>query len=198
MANYLIPVPFIRKREGGLSNDFNDSASSDMCPYYHFGVQYHTSNGWSWREWSEIKGVTPDSASLWFSLSIPSMYDATNQNWADLFKQYYWDKLLLDSVDYQPLANLLADWAFNAGVESALSHFEAIIGVKLPDVIGVNENDVALLPSQTYIYKTLLTIREKFYEILAAKYPKDEEFLNGWEKRVQDLIAFNQALEVHI
>ena len=191
-------VPFIRKKEGGLSFDTNDKASKNPCPYAYYGKQgCHTSNGWTWEEWSSVRGVTPDSATEWYQLSIPSYYDQTNSIWTELFKKYYWDLIQGDFIISQRIANAIVDWLFNSGKWAEINTqklLDALFNdhLTIDGCFGSLTINAINSADEPTLYADIIEKRKQFYQI-AATNPGQSKYLDGWLKRVDDLTAYNQT-----
>lgn len=107
MAKHLHIVPFLKKWEGGLSKNPNDSASSYYCPTSYKGVfGYHTNKGITYKTWVSFFGRNNDDR----------FYAMSDEDWGVIFKAGYWDKVKGDEINSQALANVAVSWAWGTGV----------------------------------------------------------------------------------
>lgn len=106
MANYLLIVPHIYQREGGLSKNPADNASAWPVPD---GSGYHTNKGITWKtftDWASRLGYTATPALF---------YQMPSSIWGKIFKVGYWDGIYGDKLNSQALANMFVDGRFIGG-----------------------------------------------------------------------------------
>lgn len=185
MANYKHIIPFIKKAEGGLSKDTNDSASANPVPD---GSGYHTNKGITWITWSGVFGITPSSRQRFYTM--------TDDDWGLIFKPFYWDVILGDKINSQKVADCIVDWVWGSGkhypellVQEVLNHFfsqhigeDGTFGnATVASINSVDENE---------LYKDIIQKHSDFYNQLVIKNPKNSTFINGWKNRLANLTAF--------
>lgn len=139
---------------------------------------------------------------------VPTVEDLkrmTYEEWHDIFKKMFWDKMRADEIDNQSIANLCVNtiWGSGAGY---IKTIQGVVGVKGDGVVGpitlkaINEN-----PHPDYLFKRLWERRKKFFEDIVArdvaayerklgrkaterellKHTK-KRFLKGWLNRLND------------
>ncbi len=187
MANYKHIINFIKKAEGGLSKDTNDSASANPVPD---GSGYHTNKGITWTTWSNIFGTTADS--------IKRFYAMSDDDWGLVFKPHFWDAILGDKINSQKVADCIVDFVWGSGkhypeldVQDVLNHFFAqhltedgsFGDATIASINSVNEDD---------LFNDIIQKHESFYETLVAKNPNDAKFLGGWKNRLNNIVAFEK------
>jgi len=177
MADSKILVPFIKSAEGGYVNDPDDAGGA-------------TNKGVTYSVWKSIFGDTPDR--------FMAMND---EDWGRIFKQLYWDKIYADQIQSQRIANVLADWAYNAGsktpsidVQDILNHAfaqhlteDGQLGAQ--SITSINAAD------EETLYNDVIAKRLWFYDQCVASHPSNVKFLQGWKNRVQHLQEFNNTLK---
>ena len=192
MAQEILLSPFIKKTEGGLSRDTTDSASAHPCPYPYFGESgYHTNRGWTWSTWSQYFGVTPDSATQWYTM--------TDASWDALFTKAFWNKILGDQINSQRIANMIGDWFFNSGnyaeidaqkiLDSVFSNHLVVDGC-----FGTQTISAINSANEPEFYADITQKRRDFYQDIVTNNASQAKYLVGWNNRVNDLVAYSVAL----
>jgi lysozyme family protein len=117
------------------------------------------------------------------SLDIKNM---THEQAVGIYRRDYWNKIQGDLIISQAVANVIFDWAVNAGTGAATKQIQKILGLKQDGGFGpvtlaaVNRRGPALANEITQA-------RRGFYERLAAMDPaKYAKYLRGWLKRADD------------
>lgn len=139
---------------------------------------------------------------------VPTVEDLKNisyEEWFDIFKTMFWDRMKADEINNQSIANLCVNtiWGSGAGY---IKTIQGVVGVKCDGVVGsitlkaINEN-----PHPDWLFKRLWDRRKKFFEDIVerdvAKYEKKigrkaterelmthtkKRFLKGWLNRLND------------
>lgn len=153
------------KREGGFVNDPSDSGGP-TC----YGVTQRTLSAWKERECTvdEVRALTKEQAS-------------------EIYRAEYYFGPSIDSLPI-PLQAHVLDIATNAGPRTAVKMLQQALnelgaGIKEDGIIGPTTREACSKYDIVQINNTLVGLRLKFYEELAAKRPKDKKFLTGWKKR---------------
>ena len=110
-----------------------------------------------------------------------------------IYKKDYWDKLSLDELRHQAVANELFDTAVNAGVKVAAGFLQKAMNLLVEDdylkvdgIIG----SVTLDAVNKYCFtkgllKTLNGLQFMLYHKIVESKPKQKKFFRGWLKRVE-------------
>lgn len=110
MANYLIPVPFFLKKEGGLSKATTDAAHLYPSPCLHKGVYgWHTNKGVTWQT---FKG---NAQSLGYEASCFNFISMPMEIWAKIFKLRFWSFWDCDNIPYQSIADFMTWTVWGSG-----------------------------------------------------------------------------------
>lgn len=113
MANYKHIIPFVRKWEGGLSDSKHDTASKNPSPCTYQGRKgWHTNKGVTWQTFSG------NAKKLGYNATCSNFLTMPDYIWNKIFKMSYWDKLLLDEVKSQSIADIILSFAWGSGVGS--------------------------------------------------------------------------------
>ena len=101
----------------------------------------------------------------------------------EFYKSKFWDKMRLDEVKEQKIANEMMVFAVNAGIPIAVKTAQEIVGAVVDGVLG--SKTIAALneyPADKFdIEFDKLEIR--YYEKLAAANEKYVRYLKGWRNR---------------
>jgi len=113
-------------------------------------------------------------------------YDNKTQNEVRfVFKDKYWDKLKLDRVVSQDIANNIFLFGVLAGVSKGAKIAQRIIGTKDDGIIG-NKSLASLNVQDPKRFNKLFDNMEKeYFRELVANNDKYAKFLNGWKKRAE-------------
>lgn len=174
-------IAFIKKWEGGLSGDLNDSASSHMCPTPLKGKHYHTNIGITYAVWKAEFGSTNDHRFL----------NMNSKDWFIIFKKGYWDTMRADEFTSEEVAVFVTGMCWGSGKRQATKSLQqAIINC------GVNVVKDGLLGSKTIaaansidpqkLFDALTNERERFFKAIAKPGSKNAKFLKGWLRRLED------------
>ena len=195
MANYLIPIPFMKTSEGKLSDNPNDRAAANPCPFpFRDGKQYHTNCGWTWAVFSSIFGNTQAAANRFYAMDA--------EDWAACFKKVFWDAILGDSIESQRIANMIVDWIFTSGQYYPELHIQELINhvfkrhIAEDGHFGPATIDSINGADEELAYNSITLRRKQYYsDIVETAQSKGDHtqdgFLKGWLARVDNLVTFN-------
>lgn len=189
MANYIEAISFIKEREGGLSNNPHDTASSNPSPWTHAGKS----------DWHTNKGVTYTNfvnyaAKLGYAITADNFFVMPDGIWGKIFKTQYWDKMQLDNIKSEAIAVAIVDFAFNAGVGGATKSLKKFLfnnyKISVDSIPGiVSAINATAAKNEEDLFNKLLNHRKAFY--ISLSQPKNEK---GWLKRVDELKNFSSSL----
>ena len=101
---------------------------------------------------------------------------------ARFYKREFWDKLKLDLVTSQKIADEIFVFAINVGIPQAVKAAQRAAGVVVDGKIGP-KTLMALNKMDETVFDEVYDILEiDYYEMLAEK-PKFEKFVKGWRNR---------------
>ena len=198
MADYRRQIGFIKKWEGGMSNDPNDPAAAYPMPCYYAGQSgWHTNKGITWQTFSTY------ATSLGYSASCENFILMPDYIWLKVFKKKFWDAFALDSYNSQSIADIVVSWAWGSGHGGAYrqlarflntnyaaslpdgkSDFNVQTAAKVRDVF----NAITRRPNRERLtQEELIQHYRNFYISLNKPY-----YLNGWLNRLSELDSFTQ------
>ena len=137
--------------------------------------------------------------------SVKELKSITYEEWLDILKTMFWDKMRADEIHNQSIANLCVNTVWGSGPKY-IKNIQGVVGVMCDGIVGpitlkaINEN-----PHQDYLFQRLWNRRKKFFQdIVARDIARYEEkigrkateeellehtkkkFLNGWLNRLND------------
>jgi len=175
MANFLSFIPLIQAAEGGYQKYPNDSGN-----YNSRGELVGTNYGVSAKLYEKYLGYPPTEQ---------DMRNITKQEALNIFKQYYWDKLLADQINSQAVAETFVDMAINAGDRRAVKIMQRVLndyfnknlqidGIMGPKTLGaINSVDEAQL------FELYNQARENYYRSLSSF----ADWGRSWLRRIRIL-----------
>lgn len=173
-------IKFVKKWEGGLSRDKNDSASSFPCPTpYNGKTGWHTNAGITYAAWVNFYGNTKDA----------DFYRMPSDMWFNIFKKGYWDKVRGDSYISKNIAIFVTGMAWGSGSKQAATSLQRAInmcGVKIEidGAIGPLTIGAANAIEPRKLFDALANERERFFYAIGVG--KNTKFLRGWLNRLED------------
>ena len=170
MADFKTYAPFLSSWEGGYANNKNDNGGET-----YRGVTIAT-----WTAYCKRKGITAPLKKM------------SQAQWEDVMKGGYWDAIRASELRSQSVANQVADFAVNAGVNRAAITLQQAVNsanhntaLKVDGIIGAKTLAAANALNASTLYWAFRELRTNFYKSLASKSAKQTTFLKGWLRRVE-------------
>lgn len=201
MAKIDYIIPFTYKWEGGLSRATTDTASKNASPY--------TINGKT--GWHTNKGITypvfkAGATKYGYADTLENFKNMPEFIWLKIAKADYWDKLKLDTVKSQAVANIMFSWIWGSGYAwvPRISKFLESNGIKWEGGKWVGKtlklsSDFGLLASKLNELTNKIGEKKAFDELaeqkkeflLSLKQPANEK---GWLNRLNELKTYSYTL----
>ena len=161
MADYTKLVPFIRKWEGGFSNNPKDKGGATN------------------------KGVTLATYRMVYgkNKTVNDLKNMSDKEWEHIFKIYYWNKWKADEIKNQSIANILVDWCWMSGY-GTIKKIQALFGLKQDGIVGNKTISCINSQNQEEVFKRIWNRRKQFYESIVKNNPSQKVFLKGWMNRL--------------
>lgn len=174
-------IAFVKKWEGGLSSDPNDSAASCMCPTPLKGKHYHTNIGITYAVWKQEFGPGNDHRFL----------NMSSEDWFRIFKKGYWDTMRADEFTSEECAVFIVGMCWGSGKRQATKSLQqAIINCGVNVVkdgqLGPKTIQAANSIDPCDLFTALTNERERFFRAIAKPGSKNAKFLKGWLNRLKD------------
>jgi lysozyme family protein len=155
-------LAFVLAREGGFSNNPNDSGGATMK-----GVTQRVYDAYRQR-----KGLALRTVAL--------IEDAELQ---DIYRTGYWTPTCCDQLP-AGVDLCVFDLAVNAGDDRSERILQQALGVTVDGQVGPKTIAAARAADPRALANRLLDLRATFYRQLCIAEPKDAVFLDGWLNRV--------------
>lgn len=161
MASWFNYIPTLLKHEGGFVNDPDDSGGATM------------------------KGVTIATFRKWYgsSKTVEDLKAMTDCQWCRIMRSY-WDGVKGDQIRNQSIAELVADWHVNAGV-NAIKRIQRMFGITADGIVGKVTLSYLNSPNSEAIFYRLRSAREDYYTDIVRANPKKQKYLNTWLRRTR-------------
>lgn len=136
--------------------------------------------------------------------TVRDLKDITYEEWYDILKTMFWDKMKADRIENQSIANLCVNtvWGSGAGYIKAI---QGVLGVKQDGIVGnITLGAINGYTPQKTLFEKLWKRREKFFNDIVARsvaaYEKkvgrpateveklrytQKKFLKGWLNRLR-------------
>lgn len=125
MANYSIAYNKVIKIEGGYVNDPDDAGGET---YMGISRKFNP-NAKFWKVIDEIKSINKNITNKEMNAILKKNNSIIGEI-KNIYKNKYWDKLYLDSLNSQKIAEELFDTAVNMGVSVAIKILQNALKVK--------------------------------------------------------------------
>lgn len=125
MADFSKYYPKLLKYEGGYASESYAAKMNDSGGETYLGIARNYNKAWAgWKIIDAYKAVHGEPT---YNAKIedPELYKLAEQ----LTKVKYWDKMQLDQVNNQSVAEMIADYGFNSGIELSLKTVQDILGL---------------------------------------------------------------------
>lgn len=197
MADYRSSIDYILRWEGGISTATTDSAVSapgnQDGPRNAQGKLIHTNKG---IQWQSYKALAPRVSLPVTHSAFLGLWSGTRENpgsWDLIFKVGYWDAVGGDNIAYQPVADLLADYAWGSGPGTAIRAVQGVLnerfgaGLVVDGAIGPKTLAAINKANGPQLFEALFAEREAFLRSIAARDPQfGAPNLQGWLNRIYD------------
>ena len=177
-------INFIKRWEGGLSRDKNDSASSYPCPEpYDDRFGWHTNIGITYKTWCSVFGRTKDYEFLHMK----------DEDWFKVFKSLYWDSVKGDDYKCFSIAVIVTGIAWGSGAHRAGITLQQAINncggnVVIDGTIGLKTIAGANAINPQKLFDELVRLRRAFFIAISQEGSKNAKFRKGWLNRLEDYV----------
>lgn len=188
MADFKLAIPIIKRSEGGLSKNPNDTASKWPVPD---GSGFHTNKGITWLSFTFY------AKSLGYEPTPKLFYDMPEHIWQGITKKGYWDKIQGDKLHSQAVATIMVDWYFGSGNWS-VKNLQSVLNTKFNYKLTI-DGDFGLMTlkaansvNQKDLLHWLYQARIAFIDKI-SKNGNQSKFKKGWLDDAQH--TYNMALQ---
>lgn len=166
MANVELLEPFIQKWEGGWSDHPADRGGKTMR-----GVTLAT-----WQVYCRNHGRVGTAENL---------REITQEEWSDILKSMYWDRIQGDRINSQSVANIWCDWVWASG-SYGITNVQRILGVKVDGIVGMKTLNACNRQKPKELFLAIQRERVAFVDRVIRAHPEQERHRRGWLNRIND------------
>lgn len=165
---------FEKARKNGYGNDPVDSGGPTMV-----GIILET-----YKAYCKSKGKrTP---------TINDLKEMPYEEWFEIFKTRFWDKMLADQINNQSIANLCVNTVWGTG-PGYIKIIQCVLGVKQDGVVGpITLAAINNYPSQKILFEKLWLRRKKFFEDIVESSVKAYERKRGRKATERELLKYTK------
>jgi lysozyme family protein len=112
-----------------------------------------------------------------------------------IYKNLYWNTLKADKIINQGVANIWTDLIVNSGTGFRNAHIKAIqkiVKVAPDGIVGVKTIEAINKSYAPYVFDEIFKYRKDFYKSIVKKNRSQKRFLNGWNRRLNNIYKFCQ------
>lgn len=136
-----------------------------------------------WAGWKIIEEVLANTKSTEEASQVLYKNEKLTELVSDVYKVGYWDKMKLDMVQNQKVAEEMFVFGVNAGTCVAVRAAQRVVGVKDDGVIGPMTIAALNKCDEKMFDKEYDAMEIAHYNMLAEKNPNFKKFLKGWHNR---------------
>jgi lysozyme family protein len=186
MANFNPAYAITMGHEGQWVNHPNDRGGET---YKGIARRFHP----NWTGWAHIDAMKSQKG---FPGNLRSIQQKLEPHVQSFYKAQFWDRMRLDQVHSQQIANEMFDTAVNMGIAAAVADLQRSLnilnrnGKSYPQVavdgkIGpITLSTLNRHPNPRNVFNTLNGFQFMRYVAICERDPSQEEFFNGWLNRV--------------
>jgi lysozyme family protein len=165
MSNFEEAVIKVLKNEGGFNKIKEDRGGA-------------TNYGVSLKAYKELYPSATES----------DIFNLTEEDAKEFYRQNYWLKAKIDKVSHQGVATKFFDIVVNTGVKQGSKLLQRSIGVAEDGIVGQNTlkklNQLCETDHEK-VMDSLCATQEKFYLSIIEKRPEQVKFIKGWLVRAK-------------
>lgn len=156
-----------KAKKKGFSNHPNDTGGATMC-----GITLKT-----YTRYRQLKGRSEPT--------VTDLQYITLNEWLDILRKFYWDKMRADEILNQSVANLCVDNVWGSGT-GYIKQIQIVLGVKPDGIVGPKTLAAINNANQKELFYKLVEKRRVFYLNLTISRPANKVFYKGWINRLSD------------
>jgi hypothetical protein len=108
-------------------------------------------------------------------------------HWMDISKTMYWDVCRADLIRSQSVANMLVDWAYNAGNRNAVKGVQRVVNAVEDGKMGPKTLEAINARDAHALFEALREARLAYYDNVVEHAPQKKRYLEGWRNRTNNL-----------
>ena len=166
MSEFLLAIPTVLRREGGLVDDPNDAGGIT-----NFGISLR---------W--LQTVEPYA-------TADTVRNMTVEEATRLYSVYWWDHYGYGRILDQAVATKVFDTAVNCGPKTAHKIAQEASGATPDGCLGPESiKAINAYPNASLLLHRLQDLQAAYYLRVEAEHPNDEKFALNWRNRAYDRV----------
>lgn len=165
MANIKEFAPKLLVHEGGFVNHPKDPGGATMK-----GVTLK-----AYTDYRKRKGL--------LSTTVEDLKRISDDEWTDILKYGYWDKIKADDIKNQSIAEISVDWIYNSG-PGMVRNIQRILGITADGIAGPKTVEAINNSPQKELFDKIWKARKDWYDGIVKRAPDKGVFYRGWINRL--------------
>lgn len=179
MANFTIGHKILESIEGGYVHDPLDRGGETLNG---IARKFHP----NWEGWAIVDAIKAKGSCDTKQLALKLANEPHLQSLVGAFyKKNFWDKMRLDEIKSQVVANNLYLFGVNAGTRRAVKFAQQIVGTRTDGVLGAKTLAAINATDEAHFKKTFDALEVTYYKGIVTKNPSQERFIKGWLRRAE-------------
>ncbi len=178
MADYIKYYPKLLKAEGGYASAKYAASIGDKGGETYLGIARNYNKDWP--GWAIIDAYKAKNGEPKYNSHIPDT--KLDQLAKDMSKKLYWDKLKLDQVQNQSIAEYIMDFGFNSGLATPVKAVQRLLKLKDDGAMGNDTINKINTADQGKLFKDLQDYRINFVSNIKTLKP---DVIQGLIKRAK-------------
>ena len=176
---------FIQPNEGYLG-----LLPGDKGGLTYGGIAYNFNQGWpGWPIVDSFIASKGGIEKIKNNTRIPQVDSMVTQFYKD-----WWNRLHLDSITSQNVANILFDWIVNSGQTNPIKAVQKIVGASIDGNLGPATIEQINKMNEVVLNNAIKAAREAFYFSIATG--ANANFLQGWLNRLNRFPTLTKATKI--
>lgn len=187
MASFEVYYPKLKQYEGGYASAAFAASINDKGGETYKGIARNFNPDWA--GWAIIDDYKLKNGLPKYNSTIPdSRLDKLAK---DHSKKAYWDKLRLDDVKNQNVAEAIGDFGFNSGLKTAAKAVQRVLKIEDDGVIGPATISAINSANQQKLFNDIQNYRRAFIKNISTLSEQIKNALLGRVDKLEIGVAFD-------
>ncbi|MDE7255483.1 MAG: peptidoglycan domain protein [Helicobacter sp.] len=140
----------------------------------------------NWEGWAIVDAIKHAGSCDTKQLALKLASEERLQNLVGAFyKKNFWDKMRLDEIESQVVANNLYLFGVNAGIARAVKFAQQIVGTRQDGMLGAKTLAAINATDEVHFKKAFDALEIAYYKGIVQRSPSQERFIKGWLRRAE-------------
>ncbi|QMS58106.1 peptidoglycan domain protein [Campylobacter fetus] len=137
----------------------------------------------SWGGWDIIENALSSNADIRSASEVLYTNITLKKMVFDFYEREFWNKMRLNAIESQIIADELFCFGVNAGIKTAVKLAQKLVGTPLDGIMGVQTLRALNSADEDKFSLQYDKLEIEYYESLVYKKPANAVYLKGWKKR---------------